>query len=213
MRNQGPPPAYEIAVKMKNPMEMGLCHLCQNKVRMNCECDSRTDDELPTKNKRANDQFLNVQTMSQHHKLQQQTTSETCGKCDNELRCKNERLCDEDLLNGNCQEDEYCQCTNAYKYVPKCRTCGRNPCAVKETNNEYDLNDNVPSTSGDLHVNSGDINSNYEESDDGDIEEEGEFDSLNQNGLIRVDMKKLIDDQTGLPTYEAALKLESSGYV
>uniref|UniRef100_A0A182JQ09 Uncharacterized protein n=1 Tax=Anopheles christyi TaxID=43041 RepID=A0A182JQ09_9DIPT len=35
---------------------------------------------------------------------------------------------------------------------------------------------------------------------------------LNDNGLVRLDMSQIIDN-TGLPTYEAALKLESSGYV
>uniref|UniRef100_A0A182JGQ5 Uncharacterized protein n=1 Tax=Anopheles atroparvus TaxID=41427 RepID=A0A182JGQ5_ANOAO len=35
---------------------------------------------------------------------------------------------------------------------------------------------------------------------------------LDANGLVRLDMSQIID-HTGLPTYEAALKLESSGYV
>lgn len=35
---------------------------------------------------------------------------------------------------------------------------------------------------------------------------------INNNGLVRVNMSQIID-RTGLPTYEAALKLESSGYV
>lgn len=38
------------------------------------------------------------------------------------------------------------------------------------------------------------------------------LDTINGNGLIRLDMSQIID-QTGLPTYEAALKLKSSGYV
>lgn len=36
--------------------------------------------------------------------------------------------------------------------------------------------------------------------------------TINRNGLIRLDMSQIID-QTGLPTYEAALQLKSSGYV
>lgn len=36
--------------------------------------------------------------------------------------------------------------------------------------------------------------------------------TINRNGLIRLDMSQIID-QTGLPTYEAALHLKSSGYV
>lgn len=35
---------------------------------------------------------------------------------------------------------------------------------------------------------------------------------INENGIIRVDMSQIIDS-TGLPTYEAAIKLEQSGYV
>lgn len=39
-----------------------------------------------------------------------------------------------------------------------------------------------------------------------------EIDILNDNGILRMDMSKIID-RTGLPTYDAALKLESYGYV
>lgn len=39
-----------------------------------------------------------------------------------------------------------------------------------------------------------------------------DLDAFNAAGLIRMDMSQIID-QTGLPTYEAALKFESSGYV
>lgn len=38
------------------------------------------------------------------------------------------------------------------------------------------------------------------------------LDCINENGIISLDMSKIID-KTGLPTYDAALKLESSGYV
>ncbi|XP_053962630.1 uncharacterized protein LOC128866142 [Anastrepha ludens] len=45
------------------------------------------------------------------------------------------------------------------------------------------------------------------------LPEDTTLDAINGNsGIIRVDMSKVID-QTGLPTYEAAAKLESSGYV
>uniref|UniRef100_A0A1I8NVF7 Uncharacterized protein n=1 Tax=Stomoxys calcitrans TaxID=35570 RepID=A0A1I8NVF7_STOCA len=39
-----------------------------------------------------------------------------------------------------------------------------------------------------------------------------DLDCINENGIISLDMSKIID-KTGLPTYDAALKLESSGYV
>lgn len=41
---------------------------------------------------------------------------------------------------------------------------------------------------------------------------EAELNILSDNGIIRMDMSKVID-QTGLPTYDAAIKLESFGYV
>ncbi|XP_055315470.1 uncharacterized protein LOC129575624 isoform X2 [Sitodiplosis mosellana] len=39
-----------------------------------------------------------------------------------------------------------------------------------------------------------------------------EFDVLSDNGIVRMDMSKIID-RTGLPSYDAAIKLESFGYV
>ncbi|XP_030387762.1 uncharacterized protein LOC115634274 [Scaptodrosophila lebanonensis] len=39
-----------------------------------------------------------------------------------------------------------------------------------------------------------------------------DLDSINDNGIVSLDMSKIID-RSGLPTYEGALKLESSGYV
>lgn len=39
-----------------------------------------------------------------------------------------------------------------------------------------------------------------------------DLNAFNEAGVIRMDMSQIID-QTGLPTYEAALKFESSGYV
>lgn len=224
MRNHGPPPSYEIAVAMKNPMEK--CHLCQNKVRFSCSCDSgvsakadKAGDFDKTENsiKQAPDQLLNVKHIS-HHRIShccdyesedQRDIGETCPMCNEDLPRKNNNLCDEDIQNGNCQEDTYCLSRNSCTCVQSCGKCGKDIHVVPETSNGNDINDNVPSTSGDVNFcQNGDINSNYEESDD----EEAEFDSLNENGLIRVDMRKIID-QTGLPTYEAALKLESSGYV
>lgn len=193
---------------------MEKCRLCQNKIRSNSSCDSYTSkedvDESDKKDNslcRASDQLLNVKNIRQHETVNQRNnTTETC---DEEPSCKHTHLCDEDIQNGNSQGDEYCQCTNynTCKCVQSCGVCGKDIHVVPETSNGHDINDNVPSTSG------GDMNCNYDESDDDVIDDEdAEFDSLNENGLIRVDMRKIID-QTGLPTYEAALKLESSGYV
>lgn len=230
MRNHGPPPSYDIAVAMKKPMKQENCHLCQNKIHLNCTCDScptKEDLDDPDKkddlSRRPSVQLLNVKNICQHenthfcncNSVNQPNIRETCQMCedDEELPCKNKNLCDEDLQNGNSQGDGYCQCTNLCKCVQSCGVCGKNIRVVPETSNGHDINDNVPSTSGDAICQNGDINCNYEEIDDEVIDDEdAEFDSLNENGLIRVDMRKIID-QTGLPTYEAALKLESSGYV
>ncbi|XP_043646167.1 uncharacterized protein LOC122615260 [Drosophila teissieri] len=43
-------------------------------------------------------------------------------------------------------------------------------------------------------------------------QEEQDLDNINENGIISLDMSKIIDG-SGLPTYEGAIKLESSGYV
>lgn len=51
-----------------------------------------------------------------------------------------------------------------------------------------------------------------EEDDEEAIDGNGNCRQLDRNGLIRLDMSQIID-QTGLPTYEAALQLKSSGYV
>ncbi len=229
MRNHGPPPSYEIAVAMKSPMKAELCHLCQNKVSTKCLCDSfksimdDEEDKFSDLTKQtATDQLLNVKNISQNdnvhvcnnESVDQRTMKATCDRCDEELTSKNNNLCEEDLQNGNSQPNEYGQCANPCKYIQSCRVCGTNINTLPDTTNDHDINDNVPSTSADGNCwNNGDINSNYEESDDGESDGDAEFNSLNENGLIRVDMRKLIDDQTGLPTYEAALKLESSGYV
>lgn len=50
--------------------------------------------------------------------------------------------------------------------------------------------------------------SNFQNNNDSDAE----LNILSDNGIIRMDMSKVID-QTGLPTYDAAIKLESFGYV
>lgn len=220
MRNQGPPPSYEIAVTMKSPMELKKCQLCQNKnIRMMCLCDSHKyvrNDEHDGAVKDVSDQYLSVKNISHRHNvdgLTDYTTNargDTCNGCDEE--CQNNNLCTEDIQNGNKRDDGFCRCSNSCSHI--CRMCGKD--LLPETSNHDDINCNVPSTSGDRNglQQCGDINSNYEGNDmEMESDGENEFDSLNEIGLIKVDMRKLIDDQTGLPTYEAALKLESSGYV
>lgn len=77
-------------------------------------------------------------------------------------------------------------------------------------NNNNNFNGLVTETSDDAIVNDNDNNNN------GDVTTENntvvDLQPFNENGLIRLDMSQIIDS-TGLPTYEAALKLEQSGYV
>lgn len=64
------------------------------------------------------------------------------------------------------------------------------------------------------------LNETEDDDDDEEIDSNGNcrqagsvnLSTINRNGLIRIDMSEIID-QTGLPTYEAALHLKSSGYV
>ncbi|XP_064540725.1 uncharacterized protein s-cup [Drosophila montana] len=46
----------------------------------------------------------------------------------------------------------------------------------------------------------------------GNLDANLDIDNINENGIVSLDMSKIIDI-SGLPTYEGALKLESSGYV
>lgn len=225
MKTHGPPPSYEIAVSMKNPIALEKCNLCENKIRLTCSCDSNIlkgdEDDMIHKS----DQFLNVKNIS-HHEFccgsestykNQQCITKICPMCDEEVNCKNNNITNEDIQNGN-SGDGYCQCSN-YNICKNLSNTGLLRTNVDSerfnTGTIYgrDINANMPSTSGDATCSQNcDLNCNYEESDDDIDNEDNEFDSLNENGLIRVDMTKIID-QTGLPTYEAALKLEATGYV
>lgn len=238
MKSHGPPPSYEIAVAMKNPLEK--CHLCQNKVRLSCSCDSNILKGVEKDIEKTysfmiekSDQFLNVKNISHHENTcccgprstckNQHYMSKACPMCDEEANCKNNNITDEDIQNGN-SNDGHCQCSNYNNCtnISNTRLLGTDMNSEEDNNpgtiNGHDINANVPSTSGDANcIQQGDLNSNYEksnygESDDDVDNDDNEFDSLNENGLIRVDMTKIID-QTGLPTYEAALKLEATGYV
>lgn len=111
--------------------------------------------------------------------------------------------------------------------VDKCNNnCALTRCASS------DVNDNMPSTSSHYcegstsnsngldrncdNCQNNNIDNSYDDSRDADkkcaTNSVVNFETLNENGLIRLDMSQIID-RTGLPTYEAALKLESSGYV
>jgi len=69
-------------------------------------------------------------------------------------------------------------------------------------------------TSGERQKSSDDIEDDDEIDGNGNCRQSGSVNltTINGNGVVRLDMSQIID-QTGLPTYEAALQLKSSGYV
>ncbi|XP_059612663.1 uncharacterized protein LOC132259129 [Phlebotomus argentipes] len=94
--------------------------------------------------------------------------------------------------NGNivCHEsDTECSCTRNNNCLPSTSSASQRCCCSNNNNTEM-------ASDGDMNQNPGPI----------------DFESLNENGLVRIDISQIID-KTGLPTYEAAIRLESSGYV
>ncbi|XP_021697281.1 serine protease/ABC transporter B family protein tagD isoform X2 [Aedes aegypti] len=84
-------------------------------------------------------------------------------------------------------------------------TAGNN---ANSPNNNHEPAQTTIDDDGEVGPNDEDHKSADNDDDDG-----GDtFRNLAENGLVRLDMSQIID-QTGLPTYEAALRLESSGYV
>lgn len=101
-----------------------------------------------------------------------------------------------------------------------------NYCAC-ETNNESNINDEIGIASTSTPVEQTDLSANANNAEILDVTKNctcpihgqnndrtpsEEIEILNDNGILRMDMSKIID-RTGLPTYDAALKLESYGYV
>lgn len=231
MKNHGPPPSYEIALAMKNPIPAIKCRICRNRVRFSCSCDAHSlqpgqecGTDKPDNMMSQTNQFLDIRDFAQHQNMcccgctsdcanhnQSNVVAKACQLCDENILSKKKYLNDQDLQNGNSFEG-HCQCydkSNNDLCARDVDLANRKLDAV----NGNDMNDNIPSTSGDInYFRKTDCNSNYEGNDDDIDDEDTDFDSLNKNGLIRVNMSQIIDP-TGLPTYEAALKLESSGYV
>lgn len=77
---------------------------------------------------------------------------------------------------------------------------------IHNNNNDHDQ-ENTCNISGSNHHATNCTNNNNNNGNSG-----VDLRTFNENGLIRLDMSQIIDS-TGLPTYEAALKLEASGYV
>lgn len=102
-------------------------------------------------------------------------------------------------------------------------TCGQQNCFQNQFNYCMDMDDQYNNnniidqdccmqqsqTSGQIQEHTSEPNSNNKNDENGN---ETNSINLNCNGLIRLDMSQIMD-HTGLPTYDAAIKLESSGYV
>jgi hypothetical protein len=94
-----------------------------------------------------------------------------------------------DVLNNNLNDNQHDCCSDSQTTTPT----ENQP--QNDLNNNENL-DNIQTTENDENGNGNETNSI----------------NLNCNGLIRLDMSQIMDN-TGLPTYDAAIKLESSGYV
>lgn len=155
-----------------------------------------------------------------------------CKRCGKEIKCCHTRSQNgyEDESNGN--STSFCQCMvncngfcveSPQTIVPTAIT-ERLTSPVQELvlSNSFDnVNANIPSTSmTTASALTSDPNGNWTGSSDAgaaataldNYHNSVNLETFNENGLIRMDMSQIID-QTGLPTYEAAIKLESSGYV
>lgn len=153
-----------------------------------------------------------------------------CKRCGKEIKCCHTQSPggNEDESNGNCMS--FCQCL-----VNRNGFCVESPSTVTPTTSERmtspvqelelsnsldDVNANIPSTSTTTRILPADPNGNSTGNNNIGAETKPldndhkivNLETFNENGLIRMDMSQIID-QTGLPTYEAAIKLESSGYV
>lgn len=110
---------------------------------------------------------------------------------------------DEDKENGNSRRN-FCACEHVNENEMD------NEIGVASTSTPIDQIDSNANDAGNFVVNEVCTCPIHDRNDDRTPSEEIEI--LNDNGILRMDMSKIID-RTGLPTYDAALKLESYGYV
>lgn len=160
---------------------------------------------------------------------------------DNADNANNNVTCPIAFITGSNLAQDNCPLSDANRCSPPATTTTSTVVTTTETdllndqlnNNDYNGNchqlDSAasPSTSASTQYQTSTVKSERqndiaEDDDDDDDEIDGngncrqldnvDLDTINRNGLIRLDMSQIID-QTGLPTYEAALKLKSSGYI
>lgn len=74
-------------------------------------------------------------------------------------------------------------------------------------NHSEETESNAGSNNSNATTSTSDANGNLVQESD-----ENTLDMINGKGVIKLDMSRIIDP-TGLPTYEAALKLKSSSYI
>lgn len=173
--------------------------------------------------------------------INQNFTTNLCANCNNVIdnadNANNNILCPIALISGSNPAQDFCPMSDTNRSSLQTRTGEIDLLDAQLNNNDYNGNNSnhqldsiaSPSTSTSTHymscsvVSSGEQHqrqNDTEDDDDDEINGNGScrqsgrvnLDTINGNGLIRLDMSQIID-QTGLPTYEAALKLKSSGYV
>jgi hypothetical protein len=174
--------------------------------------------------------------------INQNYATNLCVNCNNVIdnadgANNNVTTCSLALITGSNLVQNNCPLSDTNRSFPPTRTREIDLLDDQLNNNDYNSNshqfDSIasPSTSTSTHYMSCSVVSSEqhqrqndtEDDDDDDVDEINgnrscrlsdrvNLDTINGNGLIRLDMSQIID-QTGLPTYEAALKLKSSGYV
>jgi hypothetical protein len=173
--------------------------------------------------------------------INQNFATNLCTNCNNVIdnadNSNNNIICSVALITGSNLVVDNCPMNDTNRCLPLPPTRAGEIDLLNDQLNNNDYNGNShqldsiasPSTSTSTHymscsvVSSGEQHqkqNDIEEDDDDEINGNGScrhsdgvnLDTINGNGMIRLDMSQIID-QTGLPTYEAALKLKSSGYV
>lgn len=202
----GPPPSYEAVVAMDQ--EADGCDKCAKRRCRRATLPTMTMCSCPMHKFPAEDegihQILNVGDLhhgrhSVHytHSPELSDVTQMCHSCNNQM-------------------DSIRTLTTEWSCVDCNRDADNNEIGSREssesessTERTTSATDNTPEDiECDQNGNNQEINQQDEDNGNSTIQ----LNTINNNGLIRVDMSQIID-QTGLPTYEAALKLESSGYV
>lgn len=201
----GPPPSYDAVVAMDQ--EMDGCDKCAKRwlrqpaaqptsVICSCPLHKFEPEEDDTRTQILNVTDLHSRTNSSYNP--EAETAQRCNRCSNRTDSgSTESSC------GACYVDadnNLVESSNQRRTSTESRQS--NEASTSSTS------DNHRDMDSDQNGNQEVIN--QQANDNGNSTTE--LNSINNNGLIRVDMSQIID-RTGLPTYEAALKFESSGYV